>query len=83
MVAGKWPENYDEIILVVDKNNEISDVNLYSIGLLDSSELEAKMKKIQAGEEVEENQEVVSYTFDELLNLTYKLVLNTDYYEKR
>ncbi|MBM6837929.1 ABC transporter permease, partial [Clostridium saudiense] len=40
------------------------------------------MKKIQAGEEVEENQEVVSYTFDELLNLTYKLVLNTDYYEK-
>ena len=82
VVAGKWPENYDEIILVVDKNNEISDVNLYSIGLLDSSELEAKMKKIQAGEEVEENQEVVSYTFDELLNLTYKLVLNTDYYEK-
>lgn len=82
VVAGKWPEKYDEIILVVDKNNEISDVNLYSIGLLDSSELEAKMKKIQAGEEVEENQEVVSYTFDELLNLTYKLVLNTDYYEK-
>lgn len=82
VVAGKWPENYDEIILVVDKNNEISDVNLYSIGLLDSSELEAKMKKIQAGEEVEENQEVVSYAFDELLNLTYKLVLNTDYYEK-
>lgn len=82
VVAGKWPENYDEIILVVDKNNEISDVNLYSIGLLDSSELEAKMKKIQAGEEVEENQELVSYTFDELLNLTYKLVLNTDYYEK-
>lgn len=82
VVAGKWPENYDEIILVVDKNNEISDVNLYSIGLLDSSELEAKMKKIQAGEEVEENQKVVSYTFDELLNLTYKLVLNTDYYEK-
>lgn len=82
VVAGKWPEKYDEIILVVDKNNEVSDVNLYSIGLLDSSELEAKMKKIQAGEEVEENQEVVSYTFDELLNLTYKLVLNTDYYEK-
>ncbi|MBM6837323.1 ABC transporter ATP-binding protein, partial [Clostridium saudiense] len=32
VVAGKWPEKYDEIILVVDKNNEISDVNLYSIG---------------------------------------------------
>lgn len=82
VIAGKWPENYDEIILVVDKNNEISDVNLYSIGLLDSSKLEAKMKKIQSGEKVEENQEVVSYTFDELLNLKYKLVLNTDYYKK-
>lgn len=66
----------------MDKNNEISDVNLYSIGLLDSSKLEAKMKKIQSGEKVEENQEVVSYTFDELLNLKYKLVLNTDYYKK-
>lgn len=82
VLAGSWPENYNEVILVVDENNEISDVNLYSIGLLDATEVEDKMNKIKAGEEVEENTEISSYTYDDILNLTYKLILNTDYYEK-
>ena len=82
IVAGTWPKNYDEILLVVDKNNEISDAYLYSIGLLDDSELENKMNKIQNGEAVEETTEVSSYSYEDILNLTYKLVLNSDYYEK-
>lgn len=82
VVAGSWPKNYDEILLVVDKNNEISDAYLYSIGLLDDSELENKMNKIQNGEEVQETTEVSSYSYEDILNLTYKLVLNSDYYEK-
>ncbi|MBC5629628.1 ABC transporter ATP-binding protein/permease [Clostridium sp. NSJ-6] len=82
VVAGTWPKNYDEILLVVDKNNEISDAYLYSIGLLDDSELENKMNKIQNGEAVEETTEVSSYSYEDILNLTYKLVLNSDYYEK-
>lgn len=82
VVAGTWPKSYDEILLVVDKNNEISDAYLYSIGLLDDSELESKMNKIQSGEEVEETTEVSSYSYEDILNLTYKLVLNSDYYEK-
>lgn len=82
VVAGTWPKSYDEILLVVDKNNEISDAYLYSIGLLDDSELESKMNKIQSGEEVEETTEVSSYSCEDILNLTYKLVLNSDYYEK-
>ena len=82
VVAGTWPKNYDEILLVLDKNNEISDAYLYSIGLLDDSELENKMNKIQNGEAVEETTEVSSYSYEDILNLTYKLVLNSDYYEK-
>ena len=82
VVAGTWPKSYDEILLVVDKNNEISDAYLYSIGLLDDSELENKMNKIQSGEEVKETTEVSSYSYEDILNLTYKLVLNSDYYEK-
>ncbi len=82
VVAGSWPQNYDEILLVIDKNNEISDAYLYSIGLLDDSELEDKMNKIKNGEEVEESTEVANYSYEDILNLTYKLVLNSDYYEK-
>lgn len=82
VVAGAWPQKYDEVLLVVDENNEISDTYLYSIGLLDDSELEDKMNKIKNGEEVEESTEATSYTYDDILNLTYKIVLNSDYYEK-
>lgn len=82
VVAGTWPENYNEVVLMVDENNEISDMTLYSLGLLDPSEIEEAMKKISAGEEAEVNNTQSEFTYDDILNLTYKLVLNTDYYEK-
>lgn len=81
VLAGKWPEKYNEVVLVVDENNEILDYTLYSLGILDQDELEEKYQKIQDGEAVEE-EEQKSYTYDELLNTKFKLLLNTDYYEK-
>ena len=81
LVAGNWPTNYNEVVLIVNENNEISDYTLYAIGLKDQNELEEKWNKVQNGEEVEES-ESTSYTYDELLNLSFKLVLNSDYYEK-
>ena len=81
VVAGRMPQNYNEIVLVVDKNNRISDYTLYSLGLKDSAELEEMMKKAQAGEKIEATEEV-SYTYDDILNLKFKLLCNTDYFEK-
>ena len=81
VIAGKWPENYNEVVLVVDENNEILDYTLYALGILDQDELEDKYQKIQDGEEVEE-EEQKSYTYEELLNTEFKVLLNTDYYEK-
>ncbi len=81
LVAGNWPKNYNEVVLIVNENNEISDYTLYALGLKDQKELEEKWNKVQNGEEVEES-ESTSYTYDELLNLSFKLVLNSDYYEK-
>ena len=66
------------INVVIDENNEITDYALYSLGLKDDSELDGIMEKIMQGESVDTEQ--VSYTYDELLNLRFKLVLNTDYY---
>ena len=81
LLAGFWPTKYNEVVLIVGKNNEISDYTLYSLGLKDQNELKSKMKAIQNGEKVEPGEETV-YSYDELLNLSYKLVLNSDYYVK-
>ncbi len=81
LLAGFWPTKYNEVVLIVGKNNEISDYTLYSLGLKDQNELKSKMKAIQNGEKVESGEETV-YSYDELLNLSYKLVLNSDYYVK-
>ena len=81
LIAGNWPTNYNEVVLIVNENNEISDYTLYALGLKDQKELEEKWNKVQNGETVEES-EKTSYTYDELLNLSFKLVLNSDYYKK-
>ena len=81
VLAGKWPENYNEVVLIVDENNEISDYTLYALGILDQDELEEKHEKIQNGEEVEDVEQK-EYTYEELLNTKFKVLLNTDYYEK-
>ena len=81
LLAGSWPTKYNEVVLIVEKNNEISDYTLYSLGLKDQNELKSKMKAIQNGETVEPSEETV-YSYDDLLNLSYKLVLNSDYYVK-
>ena len=81
VLAGKWPEAYNEVVLIVDENNQISDYTLYTLGLKDQKELEEKWKAVENGEEVQESEQT-SYTYDELLNLSFKLILNSDYYEK-
>ncbi len=79
VLAGKFPEKYNEVVLMVTKDNEISDYTLYALGLLDQDNLEAEFKKLTSGEELEKLETKV-YSYDEILGLSYKLILNTDYY---
>ncbi|MBP3707308.1 MAG: ABC transporter ATP-binding protein/permease [Clostridia bacterium] len=81
LLAGKWPTNYNEVVLIATKNNEISDYTLYSLGIIDQKELNGQMEKIQKGEQIEKK-ENTSYSYDELLNLKYKVIYNSDYYQK-
>ena len=80
VVAGRMPKSYNEVVLLMDENNRVTDYVLYAIGLKDQNELEQMMKDIMAGKEVDS--EVVSYSYDEILDLEFKYLLNTDYYEK-
>lgn len=80
VIAGRMPENYNEIVVVVNKYNEIDDFSLYSLGLKDVNELSEMMNAMQNTETVDES--VTEYSYDEILNLRYRLILNTDYYKK-
>ena len=81
VLAGKMPENSNEVVVIVDKNNQISDYTLYCLGLKDADDLKEMIKKAEKGEKIEK-QPQISYTFDEILNLRFKLLLNTDYYKQ-
>lgn len=80
MLKGRWPSNYDEVVLIADKNNEINDVYLYSLGMKDPDEMTKMMETIMRGEEYKT--ESLSWTYDDLLGMTFKLVLNPELYEK-
>ena len=80
IVSGRMPKNYNEVVLVVDKNNRISDYVLYALGLKDQQELKDMFEKVRKGEKVVTTD--TSYEYSELIGLKFKLLLNTDYYEK-
>ncbi|MBQ8924503.1 MAG: ABC transporter, partial [Lachnospiraceae bacterium] len=78
VIAGRWPENYDELVLVVTEYNEVTDYELYTLGLRDVKELQDMMGAALKGESLTFDN--TSYTYDELLSLTYKVIPTSDYY---
>ncbi|MBR6903020.1 MAG: ABC transporter ATP-binding protein, partial [Clostridia bacterium] len=81
VLAGNMPQSSNEVVVIVDKNNQISDYTLYCLGLKDSEELKEMIKKAENGEKLKKPSDT-SYTFDEILNLRFKVLLNTDYYKQ-
>ena len=80
ILAGRLPEKYNEIVLIVDENNSVNDYALYSLGLKDKKELYELFQSTMRGEKYETTNK--DYTYDEILDIEYKLVLNTDLYKK-
>lgn len=81
VLAGRWPNKYDEMILVLSEPNAMPDLLVYSLGLRDADQLTDMMSKLMAGEKVEDTSEALQFTYDELLNLPFKLVDATDTYK--
>ncbi len=80
LVAGSWPTKYNEVILLVDEYNEISDFTLYALGLKDSKELKEMYQNIVNGIPFEVKQ--TSYDINDLVGMKFKFLLNSDYYAK-
>jgi putative ABC transport system permease protein len=78
VIAGRWPDAYNEIVLIVDENNEISDYALYALGLKDQNEVADTMTRLAKGEEIVSYK--TEYTYEDILDLRYRLIVNTDFY---
>lgn len=80
VLKGRWPENYDEMIIVLSEPNSISDLLVYSLGLRDTTELKTIISSIMAQDEVEIKNDPRVYSYDYLMNLDLRLVMPTDTY---
>lgn len=80
VVAGRWPENYDECIVVLTSNGNISDNLLYTMGLRDMSELEEMLAQFGRNEDVTAPEDVKSFSYEEVLAVEFKLVPATEFY---
>ena len=81
LLYGSWPENYDEVVLFVDENNEISDLMLVSLGLMPSSRLDETMEALLTGDEITNYEEGLSWTYEELCDMEFKLILPAETYQ--
>ena len=80
VIAGRFPEEKNEVVLVVDERNEINDMYLYALGLKDQDEIPDILAAIMRGEEYENAE--TSYSYEELLSMRFSLLLPTDLYQK-
>ena len=81
ILAGTWPDKYDEVLLVLPEKNGMPDILVYSLGLRSSDELASMLSKIMAGEAVEDTGKALEFTYEDLLSLPLKVVDPTDKYK--
>ena len=80
LIYGSYPEKYDEVVLIVNSNNEISDYTLYALGLKDQKMLKEMMYNVMKGEEVDDADLELSY--EDICNIEFRLMINTDLFTK-
>ena len=81
VLAGKLPESWNEVVLVVNDKNQITDYTLYALGVMDITELQKALQLKMQGAEVEIDTTTRQYSFDDFIGMTFKLVPSSDYYE--
>ena len=83
VLAGQMPKKWNEVVLVVDENNRITDFTLYALGILDMDQLKEALKDAMAGNEVEIDTTTLEFSYEDFLGLQFKLLLSTDYYQEQ
>lgn len=78
-IYGEWPKNYNEVVLIVDKNNEISDLCLYALGLKTSDELTAVLESAMKQEQLDTEES--KYSYEDICSKTFKLIPTSSCYQ--
>ncbi len=81
VVSGRWPEKYDEIVVVVSDRNELSDMMLYALGLKTLDQIQDAMKAAANQEQIDTS-EFGSWSYDDIMNLDFRVILDCDKYQK-
>ena len=79
--GGSWPNEYNEIVLIVNENNELDDLTLYALGLLSQAEIDKIIDAAVKGETLEDGNQ--KWTYEELKELTFRTILPADRYQNR
>ncbi len=82
VLAGSMPEAWNEVVLVVDQDNRITDYTLYALGILDIDELRKALQDTMAGKEPEIDTTVREYAYEDFLGMEFKLLPSSDYYQE-
>ena len=82
VLAGRLPESYDEVVVLVTDRNEISDVTLYTLGLRDQSELEGMMAHVMSGESFDLDTGDLSFSYDDLMGMEFSMLTAPELYQK-
>lgn len=81
VLAGRLPQSYNEVVFIVNEHNELSDVALYALGLRDQKELSDMMAKFIAGENIELDTGDLTFTYDQLMSMSFRLLTTSDLYK--
>lgn len=81
LLAGRYPENYNELMVVLSNKGQISELITYSLGFHDTNELNKIVSKIMSGEQSDVHNEPLELSYDDLMNVDIRLVANTDTYK--
>ena len=78
VVYGSWPNDYNEIVLVLDENNELDDITLYALGLISKDEMDEMMEAAANGDTLESKD--TNWSYEDICNTEYRTILNADCY---
>ena len=82
VIYGSWPESYNEIVLVVDENNEISDLTLYALGLKTADEMKENMQMAATGEQIDTSA-LGSWSYEEICDMSFRLIPSANKYQRQ
>lgn len=82
VLAGKWPEKYNELLLVLDSEDQLNDYIVYTLGLRDPQELKDMINEVMKGNKVEGNDDQLEWTYDDFIGMEFALVNSCDTYRR-